>query len=171
MKIKKPVMCEVIKKYLDFFTTHRSPTFSRQPLVHSHLAASYLWGRRARGTLSFIIVMLCLMWSQTHPVSEFVQVKKTMHEKPSKVKEEIVETLESLLTWSSDMIASIAQEQRLIVQKVREVTQSEGAFEQKNPHELKRYRDLLKKMEEDFEKQTRHIHMQFVQLKKDFSHN
>ena len=116
-------------------------------------------------------LLVCLMWSQTHSVSEFVHEKKTTHEKPSKVKEEIVETLESLLTWSSDMIASIAQEQRLIVQKVREVTQSTGGFEQKNPHELKRYRDSLKKMEEDFEKQTQHVRMQFAQLKKDFSHN
>ena len=125
-------------------------------------------GRRVGG---FLFVFSFCLFTQIHAVSEFVQVKKTTHEKPSKVKEEIVETLELLLTWSSDMIASIAQEQRLIVQKVREVTQSTGAFEQKNPHELKRYRDSLKKMEEDFEKQTQHIRRQFAQLKKDFSHN
>ncbi len=117
------------------------------------------------------LLIVCFFFTSARSVSEFVHVKKTAHEKPSKVKEEIVETLESLLTWSSDMIASIAQEQHLIVQKVRELTQSEGAFEQKSPHELKRYRDSLKKMEEDFEKQTQHIRMQFAQLKKDFSHN
>ncbi len=117
------------------------------------------------------LLLLCFFFTSAHSLSEFVQVKKTSREKSSKVKEEIVETLESLLTRSSDMIASIAQEQRLIVQKVRELTQSEGAFEQKTPNELKSYRESLKKMEEDFEKQAQHIRMQFAQLKKDFSHN
>lgn len=141
---------------------------------------------------AFLLALsFCFMCTQIHAVSEFVQVEKTIHEKimqktsnvsefvhekkikhekSSKIKEEIVETLESLLTRSSDMIASIAQEQHLIVQKVREVAQGECAFEQKSPHELKKYRDSLKKMEEDFEKQTQHIHRQFAQLKKDFSH-
>jgi DNA-binding protein YbaB len=117
------------------------------------------------------VVSCCFFFASVHPVSEFVQVKKTVHEKPSKVKEEIVETLESLLTLSFDTISLKVEEQRLIVQKVREITQGQGAFEQKNPHELKRYRDSLKKMEEDFEKQTQHMQRQFAQLKKDFSHN
>jgi|GEM_PF-3244420 len=120
--------------------------------------------------MKLMVLVLCFFFTSAHAVSEFVQVKKITHEKPSKVKEEIVETLESLLTLSFDTISLKVEEQRLIIQKVREVTQSEGAFEQKNPHELKRYRDSLKKMEEDFEKQTQHFHMQFAQLKKDFSH-
>jgi hypothetical protein len=115
------------------------------------------------------IVLVSLVWLQTYSTSEFVQIKKTPREKTSKVKEEIVDTLESLLTRSSDMIASIAQEQRLIVQKVREIAQGEGTLEQKSAHELKKYRDSLKKMEEDFEKQTQYLQVQFAQLKKDFS--
>lgn len=116
------------------------------------------------------IVGVCLfIFTYAFSTSEFVQVKKTPREKTSKVKEEIVETLESLLTRSSDMIASIAQEQRLIVQKVRDIAQCEGTFEQKSANELKRYRDALKKMEEDFEKQTQYLQVQFARLKKDFS--
>ena len=34
-----------------------------------------------------------------------------------------------------------------------------------------RFNYLLTVLEEDFEKQTQHIRMQFAQLKKDFSHN
>ena len=156
---------------MDFFTAHGSPTLPPSSQCYALPRLPYRWGRRVKGISSFIMLSFCFFSVQIHSVSEFVQVKKTTHEKPSKVKEEMVETLESLLTWSSDMIASIAQEQRLIVQKVREITQSTGSFEQKNPHELKKYRDSLKKMEEDFEKQTQHIRMQFAQLKKDFSHN
>jgi len=100
--------------------------------------------------------------------SEFVHVKKNSHEKPSKVKEEIAETLESLLTWSSDMIASIAHEQRLVVKKVRQLAQSEGAFAEAHPQKLKKYRESLRKMEEDFEKQARLIRLQFAHLEKDF---
>ncbi len=99
----------------------------------------------------------------------FVQVKKTVSEKPSQVKEEIVEVLESLLTSTSDLIASVAQEQHLIVQKVRDVAHSQGAFSQSNPQALKRYRDSVKKMEQDFIQQTEMIQKQFALLKKDFS--
>ncbi len=112
-------------------------------------------------------VVVCV-WTLSIQSAEFVQVKKTTSEKPSKVKEEIAQTLESLLTWSSDMIASIAQEQRLIVKKVRQLAQSEGTFAQSNPQALKRYRESLQKMEKDFEKQAHLIHMQFEQLEKDF---
>ena len=112
--------------------------------------------------------MSCALTLQSSEQSfEFIQIKKTS-EKPSRVKEEIAQTLESLLTWSSDMIASIAQKQRLIVKKVHQLTQSEGAFAQSNPQALKRYRESLQKMEKDFEKQAQLIHMQFEQLEKDF---
>ena len=115
-----------------------------------------------------ILLMSCALTLQSSEQSfEFIQIKKTS-EKPSRVKEEIAQTLESLLTWSSDMIASIAQKQRLIVKKVHQLTQSEGAFAQSNPQALKRYRESLQKMEKDFEKQAQLIHMQFEQLEKDF---
>lgn len=112
-------------------------------------------------------VAVCVLFSMIQS-AEFVQVKKTMNEKPSKMKEEIAQTLESLLTWSSDMIASIAQEQRLIVKKVHQLAQSEGSFAQSNPQALKRYRESLQKMEKDFEKQAQLIRMHFMQLEKDF---
>ena len=98
----------------------------------------------------------------------FVVVKKTGSEKPSHVKEEIVDVLESLLTSTSELIASIAQEQHLIIQKVRDVAQSQGVFAQTNSQALKRYRDSVRKMEKDFSEQAQMLQKQFVLLKKDF---
>ncbi len=98
----------------------------------------------------------------------FVQVKKTSVQKPSQTKEEIVDLLESLLTSTSDLIASVAQEQHLIVEKVRDVAQGQGAFSQTSPQALIRYRDSLAKMEQELVQQTQMVQKQFIALKKDF---
>lgn len=99
----------------------------------------------------------------------FVQPKKVSCEKPSQIKEKIIETLENLLTRTSDLIASIAQEQRQIIKKVHDVAQSEGSFAQTTPQKLTRYHLELEKMAQELEKQHTEIQKQFKALKKDFS--
>ncbi len=115
-----------------------------------------------------IISTVLLLHTVSIRAESFVQVKKTSVQKPSQTKEEIVDLLESLLTSTSDLIASVAQEQHLIVEKVRDVAQGQGAFSQTSPQALIRYRDSLAKMEQELVQQTQMVQKQFVALKKDF---
>ena len=98
----------------------------------------------------------------------FVQPQKTSIEKPSQIKENIVGKLENILTRTSDLIASIAQEQHLIVEKVTDVAHSQGAFAQTNPQKLTRYYQALVNMEQELEKQHVALQKQFADLQKDF---
>ncbi len=115
-----------------------------------------------------IISTVLLLHTVSIRAESFVQVKKISVQKPSQTKEEIVDLLESLLTSTSDLIASVAQEQHLIVEKVRDVAQGQGAFSQTSPQALIRYRDSLAKMEQELVQQTQMVQKQFVALKKDF---
>lgn len=115
-------------------------------------------------------IMSAVLFLQFFCISaeSFVQPKKVVTQKPSQTKEEIVDLLESLLTSTSDLIASIAQEQHLIVEKVRDVAQGQGAFSQTSSQALIRYRDALEKMEQELVQHTQAVQKQFVALKKDF---
>lgn len=115
-----------------------------------------------------IISTVLLLHTVSIRAESFVQVKKISVQKPSQTKEEIVDLLESLLTSTSDLIASVAQEQHLIVEKVRDVAQGQGAFSQTSPQALIRYRDSLAKMEQELVQQTQMVQKQFIALKKDF---
>lgn len=118
--------------------------------------------------IAAVLILSTTAMAQNVQVS-FVQPKKVSCEKPSQIKEKIIETLENLLTRTSDLIASIAQEQHLIVVKVHEVAQSEGSFAQTTPQKLTRYHLELEKMAQELEKQHEQIQKQFKALKKDFS--
>lgn len=101
--------------------------------------------------------------------ASFVVKKITAAEKPSQIKAGIVEQLESLLTSSSDLIASIAQQQHQIVQKVRDITQGTGLFLQASPQALKRYRDSLQVMNHEVAAHAKRFDRLFLEFNKDFS--
>lgn len=113
----------------------------------------------------FTLVLLSV--HKTESLS-FVQPKKTAVEKPSEIKGKIVDKLENILTRTSDLIASIAQEQHLIVEKVTDVARSQGAFAQTNPQKLTRYYQALVTMEQELDKQHLAFQKQFTKLQKDF---
>ncbi len=118
--------------------------------------------------LAVLCFGVCCAIGLDQPVS-FVQQKKTVSEKPSQIKENIVVKLENILTRTSDLIASIAQEQHLIVEKVHDVLQSQGVFAQSNPQKLSRHYEALVKMEQELVTHHVEIQKQFKKLEKDFS--
>ncbi len=169
MEMSKSIYLTVFQQVLN-----GSPRFARDDIRGEVLGKKRkveFVAKKIRGikvcSVFFILSSVGTCFSAT--TESFVVVKKTGTEKPSHLKEEIVDSLESLLTSTSDLIASIAQEQHLIIQKVRDVAQSQGVFAQTNPQALKRYRDSVKKMEQNFAQQAQMLQKQFVLLKKDFS--
>ena len=109
----------------------------------------------------FLFTSVCV---SEEPLS-FV-TKKSSSEKPNQVKQEIAEIFESMLTQCCDMIVSVAQQQRLIVQHLKNLAQAVGPLAEKNLQDLKKCRDELKQMEEDCKRRKIAVEQQIVRFEK-----
>jgi hypothetical protein len=95
----------------------------------------------------------------------FVKPKKTSCDKPSKIKEDIADTLESLLTCSFDLVASITEMQRELVKEAHNLAQGTENFEHTSVHALKKRLDFLKSVECEYQKTIETMQRQIKTMK------
>ena len=95
----------------------------------------------------------------------FVIPKKKSTEKPSALKEEMVDSLKSLLTSTSDLIASIAHKQHLIIQTIEDIAQDQGECSQETVHRLKKRRDCYSRLQQEVQRLTKQLEEELSILK------
>ncbi len=112
----------------------------------------------------FMGFVFCCSFSQAIE-TVFVHEKKKSNEKPSALKQEMVDSLKKSLTDSSDMIVSIAQMQPEIVKLIESIAQDQGECAQETVCTLKKRRDFYQKIEQDLQKLAEQLEEKLTILK------